>query len=101
MLNTPNHFVTDDVIAAHVHFKNPYPDIVIGAGPCRSGTTFYIQVFAQSGFQVWRQPLKSILRMKLHGDASHLQITDSKFVLLKKLWGQAPMGLHSTLLVCC
>ena len=92
MLNIPEHFITDEAIAAHVHFKNPSPNIVIGAGPCRSGTTFYVQVFAQSGFQVWRQPLKSILRMKEHGDAPHLRISNSDFVFVKETLGPSTNG---------
>jgi len=83
VLNIPEHSVSDEVIAAHVHIEKPYPKIVIGAGPCRSGTTFYVQVFAQSGFQVWRQPLKSILRGQVHENPPHLKIADSEYVFVK------------------
>ncbi len=93
MLNIPERSVTDEEIAAHVHIEKPCPDIVIGAGPCRSGTTFYVQVFAQSGFQVWRQPLKSILRGRRHGNAPHLKIADAGFVFVKETLGPTNNGV--------
>ncbi|RLD07082.1 MAG: hypothetical protein DRI56_07145 [Chloroflexota bacterium] len=87
MLNIPKYVVTDEAIAAHVHIEKPCPDIVVSAGPCRSGTTFYVQVFAQSGFEVWRQPLKSILRGQVHKNAPHFRIANAEFVFVKETLG--------------
>ncbi|MBM3144175.1 MAG: hypothetical protein FJ010_04230 [Chloroflexi bacterium] len=87
MFFQPDRFVTDEYIAARIDIEKPYPDIVVAAGPCRSGTTFYLQVFAQSDFQAWSQPLKAVLRSCLHNHQPRFGINGDGSVFVKETLG--------------
>lgn len=80
-------FVTDKEIAKRIHIEGVCPDIVIGVGPSRSGTTLYARIFSELGIPTWYQPLKAILRGYLHNNDVHLHISNEKQIFIKETLG--------------
>lgn len=70
-------------ISKKISLKSDFPKIYLGVGPCRSGTTAFLQVFANAGVKSWYQPIKTMLRdsvkKKLNYDFE-LPSTDSIFI---------------------
>lgn len=64
-------------LARKISVPRDCPDIIVAVGPCRSGTTAQLRVFAQASVDAYYQPIKAILRDLEHGKESSFTIPRS------------------------
>ncbi|MBR1272178.1 hypothetical protein JQ629_32355 [Bradyrhizobium sp. AUGA SZCCT0222] len=81
-------YIADADIASDV-IVNAYdcPNVIVGVGPSRSGTTLFARMFAELGIRTYYQPLKAILRNRIHGSRVSLPLAGKGPVFIKETLG--------------
>ncbi len=81
--------VTTSDLSSRIDFQGQIPNIILGVGPCRSGTTAMLRVFAEAGIDAWSQPIKTTLRDFLNGKPNPYVFTvpDKPVIFIKETLG--------------
>lgn len=75
-------------IAQKISVQGQNTRIILLVGTARSGTTAFLRVFSEEGIESWFQPIKHIIRGRIHHNKEYsLQISDAPYIMIKETMG--------------